>query len=138
MMKYQKNFTFFARFPIKSRFYLPNCLCRERPGDQYLPQMMIFPWPDNTEMFKQYVCTHDVTDLGPDHGGHQLPRVHVDHGERQRDVELPDHGEADCPPGVGVDRDKHAGDAGESSYHHRAEQDPPPTPLIHKVPPDEI
>ena len=41
-----------------------------------------------------------VTHLGPDHGGHQLARVHVDDGEGERDVELADHGEADSPPGV--------------------------------------
>lgn len=77
-------------------------------------------------------------DLRPDHGGHELPGVDVDHGEREGDVELSDHGEADCPPGVGVDRDKHAGNAGESSDHHSAEEDPPPTPLVHKVPTNEI
>ena len=82
--------------------------------------------------------THGYADLGPNHGGHQLPGVDIDHGEGEGDVELPDHGEADCPPGVSFDWDKHAGDTGESSYHHCAEQDPPPTPLIHKVPPDEI
>ena len=42
------------------------------------------------------------TDLGPDHGGHQLPRVHVDDGERQRDVELSDHGQANGPPRICV------------------------------------
>ena len=82
--------------------------------------------------------SHCDADLRSDHGGHKLPGVDVDHGERKGDVELSDHGESDCPPGVGVDWDKHAGNAGESSDHHRAEEDPPPTPLVHKVPTNEV
>ena len=86
-----------------------------------------------------YLC-HLISDadLGPDHGGHQLPGVHVDHGEGEGDVELPDHSKTDCPPGVGVDRNKDAGDAREASNHHRAEQDPPPPPLVHEIPTNEI
>ena len=42
------------------------------------------------------------TDLGPDHGGHQLPRVHVYDGERQRNVKLADHGQANGPPRISI------------------------------------
>ena len=68
--------------------------------------MMIFPWPGNKEIVQTITITITRTmfgtDLGPDHGGHQLPRVHVDHGERQRDVELSDHGQANGPPRICV------------------------------------
>ena len=34
--------------------------------------------------------------------------------------------------------DEDAGDAGQASDHHRHEQDPPPAPLVHAVPPDKV
>ena len=65
--------------------------------------MMIFPWPGNKEIVQDTtIQTMFLTDLGPDHGGHQLPRVHVYDGERQRNVKLADHGQANGPPRICV------------------------------------
>ena len=41
-----------------------------------------------------------VSNLRSHYGGHQLPRIDVDDGEGESDVELADHGQADSPPGV--------------------------------------
>ena len=57
-------------------------------------------WRETVALRHVFEHVTRVTHLGPDHGGHQLARVHVDDGEGERDVELADHGEADSPPGV--------------------------------------
>ena len=100
--------------------------------------MKKLPSPGYCQSLSTIINLTSPPDLRSHHCRHQLPGIDVDDCEGESDVELPDHGEADGPPGVSVNWDKDAGDAGEATDHHRPEENPPPAPLVHDVPANEV